>query len=194
MEDQESGASGAETVEDTVFLGLDVVEGGVSEDAVVVAQGGEGDTVQVVEGMGIVLHQDDDDGGDNEVPRGRRKSSKEETAERLKLAVAEYRDEMWSSIRACAKHHRVSNSTLRMLLTDPEAEYVGRGNVSKVLTKWEEEMIAKHITERMMLGCGLDVYQVRTSFLSCIFKHFHTLRSLEWLTVSIFLKWQGICS
>ena len=62
------------------------------------AQGGEGDTVQVVEGMGIVLHQDDDDGGDNEVPRGRRKSSKEETAEILKLAVAEYRDEMWSSI------------------------------------------------------------------------------------------------
>ena len=56
------------------------------------AQGGEGDTGQVVEGMGIVLHQDDDDGGDNEVPRGRRKSSKEETAERLKLAVAEYRD------------------------------------------------------------------------------------------------------
>ena len=92
MEDQENGASGAETVEDTVFLGLDVVEGGVSEDAVVVAQGGEGDTGQVVEGMGIVLHQDDDDGGDNEVPRGRRKSSKEETAERLKLAVAEYRD------------------------------------------------------------------------------------------------------
>ena len=98
MEDQESGASGAETVEDTVFLGLDVVEGGVSEDAVVVAQGGEGETGQVVEGMGIVLHQDDDDGGDNEVPRGRRKSSKEETAERLKLAVAEYRDEMCSSI------------------------------------------------------------------------------------------------
>ena len=98
MEDQENGASGAETVEDTVFLGLDVVEGGVSEDAVVVAQGGEGDTGQVVEGMGIVLHQDDDDGGDNEVPRGRRKSSKEETAEILKLAVAEYRDEMWSSI------------------------------------------------------------------------------------------------
>ena len=49
---------GAETVEDTVFLGLDVVEGGVSEDAVVVAQGGEGDTGQVVEGMGIVLHQE----------------------------------------------------------------------------------------------------------------------------------------
>ena len=92
MEDQENGASGAETVEDTVFLGLDVVEGGVSEDAVVVAQGGEGDTGQVVEGMGIVLHQDDDDGGDNEVPRGHRKSSKEETAERLKLAVAKYRD------------------------------------------------------------------------------------------------------
>ena len=44
MEDQENGGSGAETAEDTVFLGLDVVEGGVSEDAVVVAQGGEGDT------------------------------------------------------------------------------------------------------------------------------------------------------
>ena len=41
MEDQESGTSGAETVEDTVFLGLDVVEGGVSEDAVVVVQGTE---------------------------------------------------------------------------------------------------------------------------------------------------------
>ena len=40
-------------------------------------------------------------------------------------------------------------------------EYQGKGKVSKVFSKEEEIRIAAHITERMTLGCGLDVLQVR---------------------------------
>lgn len=93
--------------------------------------------------------------------RGRKACPRDEMAERLKVAVEQYQEGMFVSIRQCALHHRVSHVTLSKLLKDPEAEYQGRGKVSTVFLKEEETALAAHITERMLQGCGLDIMQVR---------------------------------
>ena len=133
-------------------------DGDVSEDSE--DEGGESDTGQVA---------DDKDPVDADAPppaAGSRSSRKacprDDMAERLKVAMEQYRQDMFVSIRQCARHHRVSRTTLTRLLSDPEAEYYGKGKTSHVFSKEEETALARHITERMHQGCGLDIMQVRT--------------------------------
>ena len=93
--------------------------------------------------------------------RGRKPTAKDEMAQRLETAIEAFKADLFKSVNACARAHRVSPNTLGKMLKDPDMEYKGRGNVSKVFSQVEEERIAAHITERMLLGCGLDVWQVR---------------------------------
>ena len=144
----------------------DIEDGDTSEEG-----GGDDEDGDTSEEEGGEGEGQDDEDEDISFPRpapGKRKSrkvcSRDEMADRLRLAVEEFRQDMFMSIRQCAKHHRVSHSTLSVMLNDPEAEYKGRGKQSQVFFKEEEDAIARHITERMVLGCGLDLMQVKIYF------------------------------
>ena len=92
---------------------------------------------------------------------GKKLTEKEKTKRRYSLAVAAYMDGQFQSLDLCAKTYKVKKTTLYRMIKDPERQFVGSGNVSKVLTKEEEKMISDHVTERMQIGCGLDILQIR---------------------------------
>ena len=165
--------------EDVVEVGvgdLDVVEGDHVGEGVLLVEGGADDQAAVAYGVDIVVEgaEDGDVGAAGEAAadlvveeaadppgRGRQVSANEEMSQRLETAMEAYKANLFRSVRACALAHRVSPNTLGRMLKDPEMEYQGKGKVSKVFSKEEEIRIAAHITERMTLGCGLDVLQVR---------------------------------
>ena len=86
---------------------------------------------------------------------------KEDMAERLEAAIKAFKEDLYPSVRQCAKAFRVHHVTLGKMLKDPDKKYVGSGKVSKVFRTWEEDRIVRHIKERMLVGCGMDVMQVR---------------------------------
>ena len=171
-------ATGGVRPEDVVEVGLDVVEGDHGGEGVLLVEGGADDQAALTYGVDIVVEgaEDGDVGAAGEAAadlvveeaadppgRGRQVSANEEMSQRLETAMEAYKANLFRSVRACALAHRVSPNTLGRMLKDPEREFIGRGkgNVSKVFSKEEEIRIAAHITERMTLGCGLDVLQVR---------------------------------
>ena len=135
--------------EDVLKVAVGAVEGAHGGEGVLLVEGVEGDQAPVADPLGP------------STSRGRKSSANDEMAQRLETAIEAYKADLFRSVRACAIAHRVSPCTLGKMLKDPEQQYKGRGNVSKVFSKLEEERIAAHITERMLLGCGLDVLQVR---------------------------------
>ena len=135
--------------EDVLEVAVGAVEGAHGGEGVLLVEGVEGDQAPVADPLGP------------STSRGRKSSANDEMAQRLETAIEAYKADLFRSVRACAIAHRVSPCTLGKMLKDPEQQYKGRGNVSKVFSKLEEERIAAHITERMLLGCGLDVLQVR---------------------------------
>ena len=171
--------------EDVVEVGVAVVEGVHVGEGVLWAAGGEGDQAAVVGGdveeaevaVGVgagpageaaadLIVEDEEAAADprpgpSSGGRGRKSSANDEMAKRLETAIEAYKADLFKSVRACALAHRVCPVTLGRMLKDPDREYKGKGNVSKVFSEVEEERIATHITERMLLGCGLDVWQVR---------------------------------
>ena len=70
--------------------------------------------------------------------------------------------------RSCAEFYGVKKSSLQRFIKNPGQQFVGKGSVSKVLSKAEEKMIADHLTERMQIGCGLDLLQLRYIIRDCI--------------------------
>ena len=86
---------------------------------------------------------------------------KEDMAERLEAAIKAFKADLYPSVRQCAKAFRVHHVMLGKMLKDPDKKYVGSGKVSKVFRTWEEDRIVRHIKERMLVGCGMDVMQVR---------------------------------
>ena len=172
-------AVGGVRPEDVVEVGLDVVEGDHGGEGVLLVEGGADDQAAVAYGVDIVVEgaEDGDVGAAGKAAadlvveeaadpltspgRGRQVSANEEMSQRLETAMEAYKANLFRSVRACALAHRVSPNTLGRMLKDPEMEYQGKGKVSKVFSKEEEIRIAAHITERMTLGCGLDVLQVR---------------------------------
>ena len=97
--------------------------------------------------------------------RDRNKSAyaraREDMAEKLEVAMEQFRTGAWKSVRACAKFYGVCHSTLNNMLKDPEVTYKERGCVSKVLSEEEEKSIVDFIIWRMQHGCGLEIFQVR---------------------------------
>ena len=177
-----------EDVVEVVVGDLDVVEGVHSGEGVLLVEGGEGDQSAVVEGVDVVVDAAEVAVGvgagpageaeadlvvEEEEPavdprpgpsgrgRGRQSSATDEMSQRLETAIEAYNAKLFKSVRACALAHRVSPATLGRMLKDPDREFKGKGNVSKVFSMVEETRIAAHITERMLLGCGLNVLQVR---------------------------------
>ena len=173
--------------EDVVEVGVGVVEGVHVGEGVLWAAGGEGDQAAVVGGdveeaevaVGVgagpageaaadLIVEDEEAAADPRPGpsgggrgRGRKSSAVGEMAQKLETAIEAYKADLFKSVRACALAHRVSPVTLGRMLKDPDREFQGKGNVSKVFSKVEEERIASHVTERMLIGCGLDVLQVR---------------------------------
>ena len=143
-------------------VSVGVVEGTVEEGGgVLLVEGVEGGDGIVAEGVGIVEDAADADPlSDDDRGRGRRVTPKAEIAERMEAAIAAYKADMYKSVRQCALAFRVCHSKLNSMLKDPDSKYVGKGRVSKVFNTMEEERIAKHIKERMMVGCGMDILQV----------------------------------
>ena len=154
---------------------IDVVEGAMDEGGggVLLGQGVEGGDPVVAEGIGIVVDDEGDplanDDDDDTTPsasvngggRRRRMSKKEEMAERLEAALQAYNADLYPSVRQCALAFRVCISTFNNLVKDPDKKYVGKGRVSTVFSSDEEDRIARHIKERMQIGCGMDIMQVR---------------------------------
>ena len=174
--------------EDVLEVEVGAVEGAYGGEGVLLVEGVEGDQAPVADGVDVVVggaedapdinvglageaaadlvavEEEADTAADPLGPstsRGRKSSANDEMAQRLETAIEAYKADLFRSVRACAIAHRVSPCTLGKMLKDPEQQYKGRGNVSKVFSKLEEDRIAAHITERMLLGCGLDVLQVR---------------------------------
>ena len=173
--------------EDVLEVAVGAVEGAHSWEGVLLLEGVEGDQAPVASVINVVggaedapdvnirvageaaadlvaVEEEADTAADPLGPstsRGRKSSANDEMAQRLETAIEAYKADLFRSVRACAIAHRVSPCTLGKMLKDPEQQYKGRGNVSKVFSKLEEDRIAAHITERMLLGCGLDVLQVR---------------------------------
>ena len=149
---------------------VDVVEGAVADgEGVLLVEGGtEGDAV-VSDGVDLVVDDhlsdpaaaSDDPPNDKVRGRGRRVTPKEDMAERLEAAIKAFKEDLYPSVRQCAKAFRVHHVTLGNMLKDPDKKYVGRGKVSQVFRTWEEDRIVRHIKERMLVGCGMDVMQVR---------------------------------
>ena len=142
---------------------INVVEGSAGGTEDVLAVGSEADTVPidvVVEEVPDPLEVPDPGPGTS-TPRWRKMSSAEEMSQRLDVAVKDFQDGNFHSIRECARFHRVARTTLRKLLLDPEAEFTGYGKRSQVFTMQEEALISAHIKERMLQGCGLDILQVQ---------------------------------
>ena len=70
---------------------------------------------------------------------------------RLEAAIEDYKEGNHRSIRQCSLYHKVPWSTLKLMLDNPDMEYKGKGKVSQVFSKDEENRMAAHITERMEL-------------------------------------------
>ena len=166
----------AGTDEPAVDVVLEVVPGSVGDAGDVLAQGGETDTVPTNVSIEVeevpdpeeVLDPDPspDDvepepGPSKPKPRWRKMSPEEEMRGRLDIAVKDFQDGNFQSIRECARVHRVARTMLAKLIRNPEAEFTGYGRRSQVFSKDEETMISAHIKERMMQGCGLTVLQVQ---------------------------------
>ena len=151
---------------------IGVVEGLVDEGGggVLLGEGGGGGDVVMAEGIDIVvddrgasdpLSDANDDDAPSDSVRGRRQVPKEEMAERLEADIAAYKADLYKSVRQCALAFRVNHCTLNNMLKDPDRKFVGKGKVSKVFSTEEETRIASHIQERMLIGCGMDIMQVR---------------------------------
>ena len=155
---------------------VDVVEGAVADgEGVLLVDGGEGGDAVVSEGVAFVVDEEggaidplsdpaaasDDPPSDKVRGRGRRVTPKEDMAERLEAAIKAFKADLYPYVRQCAKAFRVHHVTLGNMLKDPDKKYVGRGKVSQVFRTWEEDRIVRHIKERMLVGCGMDVMQVR---------------------------------
>ena len=149
---------------------VDVVEGAVADgEGVLLGEGGTGGDAVVSNGVDLVVDDplsdpaadSDDPPSDKVRGRGRRVTPKEDMAERLEAAIKAFKEDLYPSVRQCAKAFRVHHVTLGNMLKDPDKKYVGRGKVSQVFRTWEEDMIVRHIKERMLVGCGMDVMQVR---------------------------------
>ena len=152
---------------------VDVVEGAVADgEGVLLGEGGTGGDAVVSDGVDLVVDEggaidplsdpaaSSDDPPSDKV-RGRRVTPKEDMAERLEAAIKAFKEDLYPSVRQCAKAFRVHHVTLGNMLKDPDKKYVGKGKVSQVFRTWEEDMIVRHIKERMLVGCGMDVMQVR---------------------------------
>ena len=149
---------------------VDVVEGAVADgEGVLLVEGGTGGDAVVSDGVDLVVDDhlsdpaaaSDDPPSDEVRGRGRKVTPKEDMAERMEAAIKAFKADLYPSVRQCAKVFRVCHVTLGKLLKDPDKKYVGKGKVSKVFRTWEEDMIVRHIKERMLVGCGMDVMQVR---------------------------------
>ena len=79
---------------------------------------------------------------------------------RLEAAIEDYKEGNHRSIRQCSLYqyliYKVPWSTLKLMLDNPDMEYKGKGKVSQVFSKDEENRMAAHITERMELGSAYD--------------------------------------
>ena len=142
---------------------LDVVATGEGE---VLAEGDERDAVDA--DVGLVVAEDDD--VHDQVPsRSRKKlTPREEMKGRLEAAIEDYKEGNHRSIRQCSLYHKVPWSTLKLMLDNPDMEYKGKGKVSQVFSKDEENRMAAHITERMELGSGMDLLQVQHMMQDCL--------------------------
>ena len=140
---------------------INVVEGS-ADTGDVLAVGSEAGTVPIdVVVEEVPDPEETDPGPGSSKPRWRKMSSAEEMSHRLDVAVKDFRDGNFHSIRECARFHRVGRTTLAKLVSDPQAEFSGYGKRSQVFTRQEEALISAHIKERMLQGCGLDILQVQ---------------------------------
>ena len=80
---------------------------------------------------------------------------------RLTRAVSAFQAGHFHSQSECAIVFRASRSNLQRALRDPDYKYKGKGFVSKVLSKLEEEKLRNIILERMNGGSSFNIRQVQ---------------------------------
>ena len=90
-----------------------------------------------------------------------KKEAIEVTAMRLTRAVSAFQAGHFHSQSECALVFRVARSSLQRALGDPDYKFKGKGFVSKVLSKLEEEKVRDIILERTNEVSSLNIRQVQ---------------------------------
>ena len=84
---------------------------------------------------------------------------KDERKELYNQAADAFRQGLFPSVTACAGHFGVNHKTLIKCL-ESEREYVGSGRKSSTFTTEEESKLVKFVSDRLSLGCGIDISQL----------------------------------
>ena len=103
--------------------------------------------------------QTDDDKKDNKIEV--LNDSNIEKSMRLTRAVSAFQAGHFHSQSECALVFRVPRSNLQRALRDPDYKFKGKGFVSKVLSKLEEEKVRDIILERTNGGSNVNIRQVQ---------------------------------
>ena len=90
-----------------------------------------------------------------------KKEANEDTAMRLTRAVSAFQAGHFHSQSECALVFRVARSSLQRALGDPDYKFKGKGGVSKVLSKFEEEKVRDIVLERTNEVSSLNIRQVQ---------------------------------
>ena len=87
------------------------------------------------------------------------KDKKDEKRELYLQAAGAFRQGLFPSMTACAKHYNVNHKTLAECLKS-KREYVGGGRKSTAFTAEEETKLVNFVSDRLSVGCGIDFSQL----------------------------------
>ena len=84
------------------------------------------------------------------------REKKKRNQEAMTHASKEYMAGQFSSIRACARHHNISFSSLYYGLVVSGGDFIGSGKQSKIMTACEEKKVADFVKWKVSIGYGLN--------------------------------------
>ena len=93
--------------------------------------------------------------------RQKKNDIKEEKKQKYDAAISAFKSGHYKSVNACAKDFGLNQSSLALYLKAGKG-FVGGGKQSKVFTTDEEKRIVQFVTDRVNLGAGVDIDQLKS--------------------------------
>ena len=93
--------------------------------------------------------------------RQKKNDIKEEKKQKYDAAISAFKLGVYKSVNACAKDFGVNQASLALYLKAGKG-FVGRGKQSIVFTSDEEKRIVQFVTDRVNLGAGVDIDQLKS--------------------------------